>query len=320
MLPAWLLPASIPAAAQAPPPPPLTRPVDATSEHPFEAPAQRWSAGHRGVDLTAAVGTPVIAAADGRVVFAGRVVSREVVSIDHAGGYRTTYEPVHAVVSPGDRVVAGQVVGYVEAGTECPGGCLHWGLRRGRDYLDPLAWLATTGVRLLPADARPATRRPPAAPPALLALLQAAPDGGELPPGALPPPSSGLVRPSSGPVSSPFGMRFHPVLHVWKLHDGLDFAADCGTPVRAAAAGRVVLVQAAIGYGNRVVVDHGTIGGHRVRTAYNHLSAFDVSAGQAVAQGQLVGRVGTTGFSTGCHLHLMVWRDGEVSDPARYVR
>ena len=115
-------------------------------------------------------------------------------------------------------------------------------------------------------------------------------------------------------------MRYHPVLHVWKLHDGMDFGAGCGTPVHSAAAGRVVLVQAAIGYGNRVVVEHGTIGGHRLRTSYNHLSAFDVAEGQVVTQGQVVGRVGSTGFSTGCHLHFMVWQDGEVTDPSRFVR
>ena len=273
---------------------------------PFAGPPKPWLPGHRGVDLAGSPGTPVAAAADGTVAFVGRVVDRDVVSIDHAGGYRTTYEPVQAVVARGARVTAGQLIGHVQTGAECSSGCLHWGLRQGRDYLDPMAWLSATGVRLLPLDARPRPLVLPPAPPSAS--------------GPLPPASAGLARPAPGPVTSPCGMRLHPVLHVWKLHDGMDFGASCGTPVRSSAAGRVVAVQAVLGYGNRVVVEHGTIGGHATRTSYNHLSGFSVRTGQSVAQGQTVGTVGSTGFSTGCHLHYMVWQDGRVTDPARFAR
>lgn len=109
----------------------------------WEPPATPYGPGHRGVDLAAPTGTPVRAVAAGRVSFAGRVAGRGVVSVELAGtGLRTTYEPVHASVRTGDKVAAGAVVGSVEAaGAHCGGVCLHWGLRRGESYLDPLSLL-----------------------------------------------------------------------------------------------------------------------------------------------------------------------------------
>lgn len=301
---------SAPAAVAAPaPPPPLLRPVEGDAGRAFDAPQQKWGRGHRGVNLAARPGEAVLASADGTVAFAGRVVDREVISLTHAGGYRTTHQPVHATVTVGQRVRAGDVIGYVMAGTECPDGCLHWGLKLGEQYLDPMRYLATTGVRLLPEGARVA-KAPPPATGALLQTLTSPP---------LPQASGRLVRPTSGPVTSPFGQRFHPVLHVWKLHDGMDFGAPCGTPVRSAAAGRVVLTEFNTAYGNRVIVEHGSIGGTSVRTSYNHLSSFAVSAGTTVGQGQAVGQVGSTGYSTGCHLHFMVWANGGVTNPAGWV-
>ena len=119
---------------------------------PFDPPPTPYAAGHRGVDLAAAPGAPVLAAADGVVVFAGRVVDREVVAIAHDGGLRTTYEPVVPSVSPGQRVRAGDRIGVVVAGHRgCPAAaCLHWGLRREEVYLDPLLALVEVRVRLLP--------------------------------------------------------------------------------------------------------------------------------------------------------------------------
>lgn len=95
-----------------------------------------------------------------------------------------------------------------------------------------------------------------------------------------------LHYPVNAPVSSPFGLRYHPILHVWRLHSGLDFAVPCGTPVGAAAAGTVTFAGVAGGYGNRVVVDNGVISGYHVSTAYNHLSGFGVKVGQKVTAGQ----------------------------------
>lgn len=120
--------------------------------HPFVAPAAAYAPGHRGVDLAALPGAPVLAAGAGVVAFAGRVAGRGVVSVDHAAGLRTTYEPVEATVTRGELVNAGEVLGLLEATeSHCtPGSCLHWGLRRGELYLDPLLLVGALRVRLLP--------------------------------------------------------------------------------------------------------------------------------------------------------------------------
>ena len=118
---------------------------------PFEAPAHAYGPGHRGVDLGGGVGTPVLAAGEGVVVFAGMVAGRPVVSVDHADGLRTTYEPVDPAVAAGQRVARGSPIGTLAPGhAGCPvEACLHWGLRRGDAYLDPLLLLVVR-VRLLP--------------------------------------------------------------------------------------------------------------------------------------------------------------------------
>ena len=118
----------------------------------FEQPPTPYAAGHRGVDLLGAAGSTVLAAGAGVVVFAGMVAGRPVVSVDHAGGLRTTYEPVDASVGTGQPVAGGAVLGTLAAGhAGCPvAACLHWGLRRGDVYLDPLSLLAPPEVRLLP--------------------------------------------------------------------------------------------------------------------------------------------------------------------------
>jgi murein DD-endopeptidase MepM/ murein hydrolase activator NlpD len=101
----------------------------------------------------APTGVPVLAAGDGVVAFAGLVVGRGVVSIDHAGGIRTTYEPLVVLVSAGQRVTRGTVLGHLLPGHQgCAGACLHWGARRGREYVDPLGLLSRGHVRLLPWD------------------------------------------------------------------------------------------------------------------------------------------------------------------------
>jgi murein DD-endopeptidase MepM/ murein hydrolase activator NlpD len=111
-----------------------------------------YGAGHRGVDLAGTPGQAVLAAGDGVVVFAGVVAGRPVVSVDHPGGLRTTYEPVAPAVGAGQPVARGSPLGTLEAGHPgCPGAaCLHWGLRRGDVYLDPLLLLRPPRVRLLP--------------------------------------------------------------------------------------------------------------------------------------------------------------------------
>ena len=118
----------------------------------FGQPPTPYAAGHRGVDLLGAAGSAVLAAGAGVVVFAGMVAGRPVVSVDHAGGLRTTYEPVTPTVAAGQAVARGSPLGLLVPGhAGCPAeACLHWGLRRGDTYLDPLTLLRPPRVRLLP--------------------------------------------------------------------------------------------------------------------------------------------------------------------------
>lgn len=118
----------------------------------FDPPAVVWGRGHRGVDLAAAEGTQIRSAAAGTVAFAGMVAGRPVVSIDHADGIRTTYEPVEPGVSAGETVGAGQVIGTLLPGHRSDGVCaLHWGARTGpKTYINPLRLLQPAVIRLKP--------------------------------------------------------------------------------------------------------------------------------------------------------------------------
>jgi len=123
------------------------------------------------------------------------------------------------------------------------------------------------------------------------------------------PSASGFIWPVNGPVVSGFGMRWG------RMHEGIDIAASSGTPVHAAAAGTVIHAGWLGGYGNLVVVDHG----NGLSTAYAHASAILVAVGQHVAQGETVSLVGSTGNSTGPHLHFEVRVNGSAVDPLLYL-
>ncbi len=122
--------------------------------------------------------------------------------------------------------------------------------------------------------------------------------------------------PVDGRVSSPYGWRRHPISGRRTFHTGLDIAAPTGTPVRVPAGGRVAFAGWNGGYGNYVVVDHG----NGLRTAYAHLSRIHVRVGQTVDAGTSIGAVGSTGRSTGPHLHFEVKRNGSFVDPRAYLR
>jgi len=127
--------------------------ADARVVRRFDPPPRPWLPGHRGADLAAASGAVVRAAGAGVIVFSGQIAGRGVVSVAHPGGLRTTYEPVLVEPHrPGDPVAAGEEIGTLAPGHPgCPtAACLHWGLRRGADYLDPLTLLGLGRVRLLP--------------------------------------------------------------------------------------------------------------------------------------------------------------------------
>ncbi len=275
----------------------------------FDPPASRYGAGHRGVDLAAAPGEPVRAALDGIVSFSGTVVRVGWVTVDHGGGLSTTYGPLDPrSVRAGDRVESGQRLGRVA------GGALHldWGARVGDVYIDPLSLLDRWQVHLTSPD-----RITFELPARWVATAGAAGRG----PLGRPPGGAGLgqdwrlARPVADPATSPFGTRVHPLTGEVRAHAGIDFGATFGTSVAAAGGGTVTFAGAAGGYGLLVIVDHG--GG--LTTRYAHLSSLAAGAGQRVATGQAVGAVGSTGLSTGPHLHFEVRLDGVAQDPARWL-
>jgi murein DD-endopeptidase MepM/ murein hydrolase activator NlpD len=132
--------------------------------------------------------------------------------------------------------------------------------------------------------------------------------------------STGIfAMPVSGRLSSPFGYRFHPIARVRRMHTGQDFAVGHGTPIRAADGGEVIYAGWRGGYGKVVMVNHGNRGGRNIVTLYAHMSSISVGTGQNVRKGQTVGAVGSTGFSTGPHLHFEVRENGAPVDPRRYL-
>ena len=154
----------------------------------------------------------------------------------------------------------------------------------------------------------------PAAPPAPVEPAAAAP-------AAAPPAPAPPARPLAAPLAqlrltSPFGLRANPFGGAAEMHTGVDYGAACTTPVLAAGAGTVTETGwHPYGGGNRIVVDHG----NGLKTTYNHLASIGVSVGQAVAVGQPIAGVGSTGASTGCHLHFEVVLNGQTVDPLGFI-
>ena len=173
-----------------------------------------------------------------------------------------------------------------------------------------VAWLCAAVVLALPvvlgqfafAKGQPASLATPIA----AALQDAAP----------PPAAPAYALPVDGQIGETFGMRKDPLSDQMKYHEGVDFLAPVGTPVKASAAGTVSFVGDRTGYGTVVEIDHGNL----MKTRYAHLSRADVATGDTVSQGQVVGAVGITGRSTKQpHLHFEIWLDGKPQDPAPYL-
>lgn len=132
--------------------------------------------------------------------------------------------------------------------------------------------------------------------------------------------SSGFIRPVAANPGSPFGLRFHPILKYWRMHNGTDFGARTGTPIYAAKSGKVMKAGLNGGFGNFVLIGHGDDAqGRYVTTGYAHMSKVVARVGQWVEQGQLIGYVGSTGLSTTPHLHLEVRLDGRPVNPLIYI-
>lgn len=128
-----------------------------------------------------------------------------------------------------------------------------------------------------------------------------------------------LFPPVPGYVTSPFGWRIHPIYHYWGLHDGTDFHAPCGTPLRAAGSGKVISEGWSDVYGHRLYLDLGQVNGKDMTVVYNHAIRYRVGTGAHVSRGETLGYAGTTGWSTGCHLHFTVLIDGNPVNPMNYI-
>ena len=132
--------------------------------------------------------------------------------------------------------------------------------------------------------------------------------------------TSGILNlPTDGPVTSPYGYRRHPIYGYWGLHDGVDFKTDCGEQLWAVASGRVIEEYYSDVWGNRLYLDLGSFNGKNVTVIYNHLSRYKVGVGERVMRGETVGYAGTTGWSTGCHLHFTLMINGNPVDPMPWI-
>lgn len=122
------------------------------------------------------------------------------------------------------------------------------------------------------------------------------------------------IRPCTGIISDGFGMRMHPILHIRRMHDGVDFVTDVGTPVHATGNGVIAFTGRKNGYGLEVEIDHG----FGYRTIYAHLSKIIGKKGEKVKRGEIIAKTGDSGLSTGPHLHYEVEHDGVKVNPADY--
>jgi len=129
-----------------------------------------------------------------------------------------------------------------------------------------------------------------------------------------------FVRPVPGRITSPFGPRIHPIFKRKINHSGIDIGAPYGTPIKAANSGRVIFAGWYNGYGKVVIIDHGNINGLPTTTLYAHMSVILAKQGSNVAKGSTIGKIGTTGYSTGPHLHFEVRQKGNPVNPLNFIR
>ncbi|WP_218029454.1 M23 family metallopeptidase, partial [Nocardioides szechwanensis] len=128
-----------------------------------------------------------------------------------------------------------------------------------------------------------------------------------------------FAMPVNGYVTSPFGYRVHPIYGYYGLHDGTDFGVGCGQSLFAVAGGTVSNTYYSSVYGNRLYLNVGQYNGKNITVVYNHAAGYRVAEGERVARGEVVGYAGSTGWSTGCHLHFTLLVNGEPVDPMRYM-
>lgn len=130
---------------------------------------------------------------------------------------------------------------------------------------------------------------------------------------------SGFIKPIYGRITSPFGWRRHPIFNSRSFHSGVDIGGPYNGNVRASNAGRVIYAGWYGGYGKVVIVDHGQVNGIPTTTLYAHLNSARVTPGEYVSKGQVIGYEGTTGYSTGPHVHFEVRVNGRPNNPLNYI-
>lgn len=136
---------------------------------------------------------------------------------------------------------------------------------------------------------------------------------------AIPTATGSFIRPVYGGITSYYGWRTHPIFKKRIFHSGVDIGAPMRTPIKASNDGKVIFTGWYGGYGNVVIINHGNINGATTTTLYAHMSSILVSKGQAVKRGQIIGKVGTTGYATGPHVHFEVRRNGATVNPLNYI-
>ncbi len=124
------------------------------------------------------------------------------------------------------------------------------------------------------------------------------------------------IPPSNGRISSSFGWRKDPFHGQKRMHNGIDFVDQYAAPVYATANGTVISAKVNSGYGKQIIINHG----NGYKTSYSHLSSYEVAEGDIVTKGEIIGRMGSTGRSTGVHLHYEVHLDGKVMNPTQYIK
>lgn len=125
-----------------------------------------------------------------------------------------------------------------------------------------------------------------------------------------------LGKPAPGAINSPYGPRMDPIAHTAAFHPGIDIEGNMGDEVRATADGKVIFADVSSGYGKFIQIDHG----NNYTTGYGHLSRYRVKKGDHVSRGQVIGYMGNTGRSTGCHLHYEISVDGKTIDPYKFLK
>ena len=130
---------------------------------------------------------------------------------------------------------------------------------------------------------------------------------------------SGFIKPIAGRITSPFGYRTHPIFNSRTFHSGVDIGGQYRGAIRASNSGKVIYTGWYGGYGKVVIIDHGKINGHPTTTLYAHLDSISASNGAYVSKGQIIGREGTTGYSTGPHCHFEVRVNGKPVNPLNYI-